>query len=317
MPVPRDGDLRSRGRSRGHGRHADLRALPVRGRFRPPHDCDRPSGDDARRRRRGRASGRRALSRLGRQAGHRSLRRAGGAGDRRRACGAGVRHRCAQGHAGPRPHGLRDRSRPRPPDHHRHRPRRAHERERGRSRRKDAGRGRRGDSRVAEGARPAREAGALPARGRHVRALPYADRAARLAPVVGIDGGAAEAGARRGTRAARSLPPGVTTPVRDPLPGGDPGLEHLPPAVVGAPAAALVLPGRPRHLRLAAARGLCRVRRDRDRPRPRRPRHLVLVGALAVRHARLAGARRPSSSATTPATSIRRRARSSASGRTG
>ena len=54
----------------------------------------------------------------------------------------------------------------------------------------------------------------------------------------------------------------------------------------------------------------------RSDPRPGRPRHLVLVGALAVRDARLAGRRRPSSRRTTRATSTPRRARSSASGRT-
>ena len=43
-------------------------------------------------------------------------------------------------------------------------------------------------------------------------------------------------------------------------------------------------------VRLAAARGLRRVRLDRARARPGRARHVVLVGALAVRDARLAGA---------------------------
>ena len=66
---------------------------------------------------------------------------------------------------------------------------------------------------------------------------------------------------------------------------------------------------RPRRAPSAARREL--VARDR------RPRHVVLVGALAVRDARLARARRPSSSATTRATSTSPRARSSASGRTG
>ena len=154
----------------------------------------------------------------------------------------------------------------------------------------DAARGRRGHPRLAEGARPARAARALPPCGRHVRAVPHADRAAGLAAVVGGDGGAAEARARGAAGAARPLPPGVAAPVRDPLARGDPGLEHLAAALVGPPAAALVLPGRPRHLRLAAAGRLRRVRLDRARARPRRARHLVLVGALALRDARLAGA---------------------------
>ena len=72
VPVPRDGDLGPRGRARRHGRHADLRALPVRGRLRAHRDRDRPSGDDARRRRRRRPSGRRALPRRDRQAGRSS-----------------------------------------------------------------------------------------------------------------------------------------------------------------------------------------------------------------------------------------------------
>ena len=65
-------------------------------------------------------------------------------------------------------------------------------------------------------------------------------------------------------------------------------LEHLAPALVGAPAARLVLPRRPRHRRRDRAGGLRRVRQDGARARPGRPRHVVLVGALAVRHARLA-----------------------------
>ena len=220
----------------------------------------------------------------------RPVRRARGARDRRRAGRAGVRHRRAQGHARPRSDRLRDRPRPRARDDHRDRSRRADERERRRPRREDAAGGRRGDSRVAEGARPDREAGALPPLGRHVRALPHADRAARVAAVVGGDGGAAQAGAAGVAGAARALPPRVAAPVRDPLARGDPGLEHLQAALVGSPAAALVLPGRPRHVRLAAARRVRGMRLDRARARPRRARHLVLVGALAVRDARLARA---------------------------
>ena len=140
------------------------------------------------------------------------------------------------------------------------RPRRAHERRRGRARRADAGGGRRARARVAEGARPAREARELPALRRHVRALPLADRAAHLAAVVVRDGGAAQAGARGAARAARPLPPASRSTVRDPLARGDPRLERLAPALVGAPAAALVLPGRPRHLRVAAAGRVRRVR---------------------------------------------------------
>ena len=132
--------------------------------------------------------------------------------------------------------------------------------------------------------------GALPARGRHLRALPHPDRAAHLAPVVVRDGGAAAARARGAARAPRPLPPRVAAPVRDPLARGDPRLEHLAPALVGAPAADLVLPGRARHVRVAAAGRVRRVRLGRDRARPGRARHLVLVRAVALRDARLAGA---------------------------
>ena len=60
-----------------------------------------------------------------------------------------------------------------------------------------------------------------------------------------------------------------------------------------------------------------RVRLARARARVGRPRHVVLVGALAVSRRSAGRTRRPSSPATTPGTSARRRARSSASGRTG
>ena len=74
--------------------------------------------------------------------------------------------------------------------------------------------------RLAPGARPAGEARALPAQRRHLRALPHAHRAARLAPVVARHGGAAQAGARRARRAARPLPPGVAAPLRRSLARG-------------------------------------------------------------------------------------------------
>ena len=66
-------------------------------------------------------------------------------------------------------------------------------------------------------------------------------------------------------------------------------LEHLAPAVVGASAPRLVLPRRSRHRRRVGTGGVRRVRQDRARARPGRPRHVVLVGAVAVRDARLAG----------------------------
>ena len=58
-------------------------------------------------------------------------------------------------------------------------------------------------------------------------------------------------------RAARPLPPPVAAPVRDPLARGRSArLEHLAPALVGAPAPDLVLPRRARDRRQAAARRL-------------------------------------------------------------
>ena len=64
---------------------------------------------------------------------------------------------------------------------------------------------------------------------------------------------------------------------------------HLAAALVGAPAADLVLPRRAHDGRGRRALGLRRVRLDRAPARVGRPRHLVLVGAVAVRDARLAG----------------------------
>ena len=143
------------------------------------HGRDRAAGDDARRRRRRRASGRRPLPRRDRQAGAHAVRRPAGAGDRRRARRPGVRDGRAEGDARARPARLRDRPRPRPARADGDRPGRAHERRRGRARRTHAGGGGRARARVAQGARPAREARELPPLRRHVRALPLADRAAR------------------------------------------------------------------------------------------------------------------------------------------
>ena len=68
-----------------------------------------------------------------------------------------------------------------------------------------------------------------------------------------------------------------------------PGLEHLAPDLVGPPAAGVGVPGRAHHRRGDGAGGVRRVRLARADAFDRRARHVVLVGALAVRHARLAG----------------------------
>ena len=128
-------------------------------------------------------------------------------------------------------------------------------------------------------------------------------------------GGARDRGA---ARAARALPSRVAAPVRDRVAGGDPRLVPLAAALVGAPAADLDDAERRGHLRHDRGGGAgARGRRRRADARSGRARHLVLVGALAVRHPRLAGADAGAARRTTRATSTRRRARSSGSGRTG
>ena len=153
-------------------------------------------------------------------------------------------------------------------------------------------RGGRARRRVAQGARPAREARALPPRGRHLRALPLAHRAARLAAMVVPDGGA-----RRGRRSRRlrerrvRYHPECQHRFAIELARGRTRLVRVAPALVGAPdarsgTAPTVTSRSPGPRRSACAR----VRLRRPRARPRRARHVVLVGALAVRHARLARA---------------------------
>ena len=144
--------------------------------------------------------------------------------------------------------------------------------------------------RLAGRARPAREARALPPLGRHLRALPLADRAARLAAVV-VPDGRARAPRDRGARgAARPLPPREPAPVRDRVARARARLVRLAAALVGSPDPDLDVPERAPDLDLAAARRVRRVRLGRARARDRRPRHVVLLGALAVRDARLARA---------------------------
>ena len=194
---------------------------------------------------------------------------------------------------------------------------RAHERAGGGSRRAHAGGGGRAGARLGGGARPRREARAVPALGRDVRALSLAHRAAHLAAVVVRDAGACGTGARGAARAPRPVSPRVAAPVRDRLARGDTGLVHLAPAVVGASAADLDVPRRPSDRDRRRAVGVCRVRRDRARARVGRPRHVVLVGAVAVRDARLAGRDARARPLLPGRTSTRPPARSSASGSTG
>ena len=115
-----------------------------------------------------------------------------------------------------------------------------------------------------------------------------------------------QAGDRGAARAARSLPPGVAAPLRDRLARERARLVHLAPALVGPPDPDLDVPRRPPHrARRPAPDGLRRVRLDGARARDRRARHVVLVGALAVRDARLARRHARPARASTRATSRR------------
>ena len=128
VPALRERDLRPRGQPHRRGRHAVHDPLPARGRLGAPDDRHGAAADDARRRRRGRAPGRRALPPPRREGGDRPGRRATRPDHRRRPRRPRVRDRRGQGHARPRPDGLRHRAHPRAPRAHRDRPRREHER---------------------------------------------------------------------------------------------------------------------------------------------------------------------------------------------
>src|SRR4029453_14093439 len=145
------------------------------------------------------------------------------------------------------------------------------------------------DPRMASRARPAREARVVPAHGRALRPLQVSNRAAHLDAVVGGEGGSEAAGARCAARGTGAIPPRVPTPVRDRLARGGARLEHLAADLVGASAAALGVPGRPRDGAGGRTRSVRRVRLARADSERGRPRHLVLVGPLALRDFGLAG----------------------------
>ena len=98
----------------------------------------------------------------------------------------------------------------------------------------------------------------------------------------------AAAGDRGDRVGPRHVPSAGAQPRRARLAEGDPAVERVTPALVGPPAADLVLRRRPRHCAETDAGCVRRVRVARADARPRRARHVVLVGALAVRDARLA-----------------------------
>ena len=143
-----------------------------------------------------------------------------------------------------------------------------------------------------EGRRRARRAGAHPPpRALHPHRplqppLGRAHRAADLAAVVHGDGRARQAGDRRRRAGPRSHPARVAVAPLPRVAAQHPPVVHLAPAVVGPPDPGLVPRGRGDLRRPRAAGG------PQLGARPRRARHLVLLGAVAVRDARLARADR-------------------------
>ena len=123
---------------------------------------------------------------------------------------------------------------------------------------------------------------------RPLLALRQPRRAARLAAVVLRHAGARRAGHRGRARGARALHAQEPRAHLLRLDGADPALVRLAPALVGPPAAGLVLLVRRDDRAGRPADALPVVRLGRAHARPRRARHVVLLGALAVRDARLA-----------------------------
>ncbi len=254
VPAPRDVPVGSRAGAPGRGRHAHDDPVSARGRRRVHRDRDCAAGDDSRGRRRGRASGRRALSPSDRPRGDRAVGRAPRPGDRRRAGRARVRHRRAEDHAGARPDRLRDRTRSRAAGAELHRPGRPRHGRRARGALAEGGR--RTHRGLGQGTRPARAARALPAQRRRLRALQDPHRAADLAAVVVRDGRDQAACARRPAGAPDRLPPREPAPLRDRLAGECARLEHLAADLVGASDPGVVLPRRPSDRRRVRAGGL-------------------------------------------------------------
>ena len=85
-----------------------------------------------------------------------------------------------------------------------------------------------------------------------------------------------------------AVSPRVTAPVRHRLARERPGLEHLATALVGPPVAGLGVSQRSRHRRGDGAGRMRRVRVDGAHTQRGRARHVVLVGAMAVRDPRMA-----------------------------
>ena len=293
VPALLDGALRHRGRARGRRQPPLAPALPAQGagrRRRPRRRRDHAAGDDARRHLRGRAPGRRALlgarGRDGRAAAH-------GPRDpdrRRRLRGPGVRLRRGQGHAGARPQRLRHRRAPRLRQDQHHERRRDHLRGGRRLRRARPLRGPQARAGRPRGARRAGQDRRARPLGGPLLPLPHGHRAVALGPVVRRHEAARRAGDRGRARRSRDVPPQALGERLLPLDGQHPRLVHLSAAVVGAPDPGVLLrrlrhdgrqhgrPDRVPHVRGSDAAGRGRAR------------HVVLLAALAVRHARLARA---------------------------
>ena len=145
------------------------------------------------------------------------------------------------------------------------------------------------------GRRGAREGGADLQAEPYTHTVPFSHRSGeRIEPLISLqwfmrDGRAGAAGDRgrhvgEGAVPSRALGQGLPRLARE-----HPALVHLAPALVGPPAAGLVLRRVRRDLRRAGGARALRRLRGPAAPGRGRARHLVLVGAVAVRDARLAG----------------------------
>ena len=307
VPGLQDERQRPRGDPHPGDGHAVARALPPHrrghrraGSRRDDHGRHHPARDDPRRHRRRGPSRRPALCRAGRTARPHPVRRARRADHRGRGRRSGVRHGRGEDHARPRPRRPRDGPSPRPrgPDDPRRRGAR-----RGHGHRVRRPRPVRGAGRDRGGARGERRPrGPAGPRDGH-RSLPAERRRRRAAaqdPVV------------HPHQAARRRRPRVDPLGRDGDPAAavredvgtlddqHPGLERLPPAVVGTPDPGLVLPGRPRHGDLGARR----AGRLRGLPADRRASSSRTPTSSTPGSARACGRSRRSAGPTRPRTTV-------------
>ena len=145
-------------------------------------------------------------------------------------------------------------------------------------------------ARMGRGARPPRETRAVPALRRHLRALPFPHRAADLAAVVVRDGASPRSRRSRPCRERR-----VRFHPESQHRFAITSLEKAPDWCIsrqlwwGHQLPIWYCPDGHTPCRVEEPDGVRGVRLVRARARVRRPRHVVLVRALAVRHARLAG----------------------------